>query len=135
MSSKDDGIAVDRTDLLIVDDESPMITVLSHIARQIDARYDTARDGEEALEKIRERRPRVIVLDVVMPKMDGLQVCQAIRNDPELADIYVLMLSGQVQEGDVQAGLAAGAGEYQAKPFSTIQFRRHLSEIIDRQKG
>ncbi len=134
MSSEDNGTVTDRTDLLIVDDESPMVSMLSHIARQLGARYDVARDGEEALEKIRENRPRVVILDVAMPKMDGLQVCRAVRSDPKLADTYVLMLSGHVQEENVQAGLAAGADEYQPKPFSTIQFRRHLAEIIDRQR-
>jgi CheY-like chemotaxis protein len=86
----------------------------------------TASDGERALELIRERRPAIAVLDVSMPKLDGLGVLARVREDPALAELPVILLSALAQESDVERGYALGASKYVRKPFSP----RHLAATV-----
>lgn len=77
----------------------------------------TAADGEEALRVVGTFRPELIVLDVMMPRKDGYTVAEAIRSDPDLARIPIIMLSAKAQDTDVEQGLASGANLYLTKPF------------------
>ncbi|MGH2352503.1 MAG: response regulator transcription factor [Chloroflexota bacterium] len=81
-----------------------------------------AKDGDTAWALIQHHRPEVVVLDVLMPGRDGIELTQAIRNDPALASTYVILLSAAVQPAQVEAGLAAGADRYMTKPFSLVEF-------------
>jgi two-component system phosphate regulon response regulator PhoB len=80
-------------------------------------RVITASDGEEGLARIHEDRPDIIVLDVMMPKMDGLAMTRAVKGDTELRDIPIVLLSARTAAADVDRGLAAGADRYVTKPF------------------
>src|SRR4051812_38900463 len=81
-------------------------------------RVVTARDGEEALEKISAERPRLVVLDVVLPKKNGFQVCRTVKTTPELHDVKVLLLTSKNQESDRFWGLRQGADGFMTKPFA-----------------
>ncbi|MBV8258452.1 MAG: response regulator [Actinobacteria bacterium] len=88
-----------------------------------------ARDGAQALEAARERRPVVAVLDVGMPTLDGLGVVEALRADPDLAEIRVLLLTAKAQEQDVRRGYEAGADAYVKKPFSPAELSARVREL------
>jgi CheY-like chemotaxis protein len=87
-----------------------------------------ATDGNMAWAMIQEYRPAVVVLDVLMPGRNGLELTQAIRSDPALATTYVILLSAAAQPAQVEAGLAAGADRYMIKPFSLTEFSDAITE-------
>jgi len=87
-----------------------------------------ATDGEEAVAKIREEKPDLVFLDVMMPKKTGFEVCQEVRSSPEMGDPYIIMLTARGQEADRERGLRLGVNEFMTKPFSP-------SKIIERVKA
>ena len=88
----------------------------------------TASDGREALDKIAELKPDLVILDIMMPKMDGLEVCRHLKADPSLAKIPVVLLSARAQDLDVREGLDIGADAYLTKPFDPVE----LLEVVGR---
>lgn len=118
--------------LLIVDDEGNLRKLLSVTLGYGMYKQYFASNGSEALQLAQETKPQVILLDIMMPGgMDGLEVCRRIRQDPELKDCYVVMLTALGQQSDREAGLAAGADAYVVKPFSPIA----LIELIETRPG
>jgi DNA-binding response OmpR family regulator len=105
--------------VLIADDELNIVISLEFLLRREGFEVLVAVDGEQALAKARAERPDLVLLDVMMPKMNGFDVCQALRSDPELASMRVLMLTGKGRETEVSKGLGLGADGYITKPFST----------------
>jgi two-component system alkaline phosphatase synthesis response regulator PhoP len=105
--------------VLIADDEQNIVISLEFLLRREGFEVFVAGDGEEALTKLRAEKPDLVLLDVMMPKMNGFDVCQAIRADPDLAGMRVLMLTAKGREAEVSKGLGLGADAYMTKPFST----------------
>jgi two-component system, OmpR family, alkaline phosphatase synthesis response regulator PhoP len=105
--------------ILIVDDEPNIVISLEFLMRREGFRVEVARDGEEALTRIRQDRPDLVLLDVMMPKVNGFEVCQAVRADPSLAAVRIVMLTAKGREAEIAKGLALGADAYVPKPFST----------------
>ena len=105
--------------VLIADDEPNIVISLEFLLSREGFEVLVAVDGEEALAKARAERPDLVLLDVMMPKMNGFDVCQALRSDPELASMRVLMLTAKGRETEVSKGLGLGADAYMTKPFST----------------
>ena len=105
--------------VLIADDESNIVISLEYLLRREGFEVIVAVDGEEALAKARAERPDIVLLDVMMPKMNGFDVCQALRADPELAAMRILMLTAKGRDTVVSKGLGLGADAYVTKPFST----------------
>jgi DNA-binding response OmpR family regulator len=105
--------------VLIIDDEPNIVISLEFLLKRAGLEVRVARDGEAGLAKLRELRPDLVVLDVMMPKLDGFEVLKALRADPAIADTRVLMLTAKAREAEQQRGLALGADAYMAKPFST----------------
>ena len=103
--------------VLCADDDEDILALLSFCLERAGFRVEQVSDGEAALAAVRELRPQVVVLDVMMPRRNGLEVLAELRADPGLADVRVLLLSAGVQEADVGRGVAAGANAYLAKPF------------------
>ena len=89
-----------------------------------------ARDGQEALDLLRSQRPRLVLLDVMMPRKTGFEVCQELRNDDALRDTRVLMLTAKGRETDIVKGLAMGADAYVTKPFSTRELVQKVHELL-----
>jgi DNA-binding response OmpR family regulator len=94
-----------------------------------------ALDGEEALELCKRERPGVAVLDISMPKLDGLELTRRLRRDPETKAIRIVLLTALVQETDVSDGLAAGADDYVRKPFSPQELQDRVEVLLERQPG
>jgi two-component system, OmpR family, alkaline phosphatase synthesis response regulator PhoP len=103
--------------VLLVDDEPNIRETVSFILEMEGFRVVTAEDGEEGLEKIRALKPPVVLLDAMMPRRDGFDVCRTVKADPELAGVKVIMLTALGQKADQERGQAAGADYYVTKPF------------------
>ena len=113
--------------VLVVDDD-PIIQRLLQMNFEMEGyKVITASDGQEGLDKVRSERPDLVVLDVMMPKMNGLEVAAALKDDEELASIPVLLLSAKAQESDVQAGIGSGADGYMTKPFEPIELLNRVA--------
>jgi CheY-like chemotaxis protein len=120
----------DSYKVLVVDDE-PDVLLLCRVNLEFEGYEVTeAADGEEAMERVREERPDVILLDVMMPKMDGWQVLTALKDDPETADIPVVMLTAKVQDQDQIRGWSSGAADYITKPFSPLSLSQVLGDVL-----
>lgn len=106
--------------VLVVDDEPPIVELVRFTLEDDSLRVLEAGDGVAALEIARRERPELILLDVQMPRLGGLEVCRRVRRDPLLRGTRIVMLTAADQETDRARGLAAGADEYLAKPFSPL---------------
>jgi len=119
-----------RKKVLIVDDDPNLIKALGFVLRKEGYEFDTAADGEEALAKVREVEPGVILLDIMMPQKSGYDVCAEVKSTPDLKDISVVILSAKSQEADRERGIAAGADEYITKPFSPQSVVDKVKKIL-----
>ena len=118
--------------VLVVDDD-PVIQKLLQVNFEMEG-YDviTAGDGEEGLAKAQAEHPDAVVLDVMMPKMDGLEVARRLKGDDATKAIPIILLSAKAQQADVQAGQATGADEYLTKPFDPLELLQRVGALIER---
>ena len=116
--------------IVVADDEYFISRSLSFIFEKQGYACSVASDGEAALGLVRQKRPDLVFLDIGMPKMDGYNVCREIRRDPDLKDIYIIMLTAMGQDVDQKASLEAGANEYMLKPFNPRIIRERVAEIL-----
>ena len=119
-------------DILIVDDEPYIQRSLSFILRKEGFEVDVASNGEEGLEKAKTLRPKIIFLDVMMPRLNGFSTCRAIKSDESLKGCHVVMLTGKGQEVDRAQGLKEGANEFVTKPFSPREIVAKVKAILER---
>ncbi len=120
-----------KQSVLIVDDEPNIVLSLEFLMKKAGFEARVVRDGEAALEAIEDRAPDLVLLDVMMPKRDGYDVCQTIRANPAWKDIRIIMLTAKGREVEREKGLAMGADDYITKPFST----REVIETVKRYLG
>lgn len=118
--------------VLICDDEPFIIESLRYIVEKEGYEVMAAKDGEEALAVIQIEKPDLIIIDAMMPNKTGYEVCQALRNDPALSHIYVVMLTAAGQKSDEIRAKLSGATEYMTKPFSPRSIKQKLHEILDK---
>lgn len=116
--------------VLIVDDEKNIAISVQFLMKREGFEVLVAHDGEEGLTKIRSEHPDLVLLDVMMPKLDGFEVCKAVRSDPELADIRIIMLTAKGRDAEKEKGISLGADAYMAKPFSTSELVDKVNEIL-----
>ena len=116
--------------VLVVDDEQSIVTLLKYNLETAGYIVDVAYDGEEALKKVKEVKPELIVLDVMLPKKDGIEVCKTIRSDKNL--VPILMLTAKDDEFDRVLGLELGADDYMTKPFSPREVVARVKAILRR---
>jgi DNA-binding response OmpR family regulator len=102
----------------VVDDEPHVVRTLTFVLKKEGYDVSSAGDGEEAISKVRESKPNLMFLDVMMPKKNGYEVCQELKSDSGLMDIHIVMLSAKGQESDKEKALTLGADEFMTKPFS-----------------
>jgi two-component system alkaline phosphatase synthesis response regulator PhoP len=117
--------------ILIVDDEPNILVSLEYLMKREGFEVHVAHDGEEALEVLRRERPRLVLLDVMMPKKSGFEVCQELRADEAIKDTLVLMLTAKGRDTDVAKGLGVGADAYVTKPFSTRELVQKVRELLE----
>lgn len=116
--------------VLIVDDEPNIVISVEFLMRREGFEVLVARDGEEGLARIQAARPDLVVLDVMMPKLDGFEVCKAVRADPTLAGVRILMLTAKGRAAEISKGLALGADAYIPKPFATRELVAKVKELL-----
>lgn len=125
--------------ILIVDDEPHIVILLEEVFELLEEDYGvellTAMDGEKALTLAVEHKPQLVILDVMLPKISGLAVCQEIKENPELAGTTVILLTAKGQQFDRQAGLAVGADCYVTKPFRPRSLLAQAKEILGIDQG
>jgi DNA-binding response OmpR family regulator len=105
--------------VLIADDEPNIVISLEFLLEQAGYRVLVAHDGQEALEAIRRQPPDLVLLDVMLPRLSGFDVCQKIRENPQWQHMRIVMLTAKGREVEISKGLALGANAYITKPFST----------------
>ncbi|AKH21028.1 response regulator transcription factor [Sedimenticola thiotaurini] len=116
--------------ILIVDDEKNIAISVDYLLRREGYAVSVAHDGEEGLRLIREERPDLVLLDIMMPRLDGFQVCEAVRQDPALAGIRIVMLTAKGRDAEREKGLALGADAYITKPFSTRELVSQIKALL-----
>lgn len=120
-----------RKKVLVVDDDPNLIKALTVVLKKEGYDIDTAMDGEEAMEKVQKASPKVMFLDIMMPKKDGFEVCQEVKGSPKTSDTYIIMLSAKAQEEDVKKGIDVGADEYITKPYSIKQILEKVQGLME----
>jgi CheY-like chemotaxis protein len=118
------------TTVLIADDEPSMRLLVQTTLASNDYQVVEACDGDEAWAFIKENRPRLVLLDVQMPGLTGLEILRSIKSDPSLAATRVIMVTAKALEADIQAGKAAGADFYLTKPFSPLELLSRVEETL-----
>ena len=116
--------------VLIADDEPNIVVSLEYLLKRAGYTVLVARDGQEAIDTIRSERPALVLLDVMMPKKSGHEVCAELRADEALRGTLVLMLSAKGRDTDVDKGLGVGADAYMTKPFSTKELAAKVAEML-----
>jgi DNA-binding response OmpR family regulator len=120
-----------ETVVLVADDDDDILLLVTTRLKRDGFDVIAARNGEEALALAQERRPDIAVLDIGMPKLDGLEVLERIRADETLKGMRVLLLTAKAQESDVRRGYDAGADAYVRKPFSPADLSARVRELLD----
>ena len=115
--------------VLIADDEPNILLSLEFLMRKNGYQVFVARNGTEALDIIKKELPTVAVLDIMMPDIDGYEICTYLKESPDYQHIKVLFLSAKAKESEIQKGLDMGADAYMTKPFSTRALMAKIEEL------
>jgi len=116
--------------VLIVDDEPNIVTALEFLLERRGYEVRVATNGEEAVALVESFRPDVMLLDVMMPKRSGYEVCQRVRERPDMQHVKIVMLSAKGREAEVSKGLSLGADLYITKPFSTQELVERIDALL-----
>jgi DNA-binding response OmpR family regulator len=117
--------------ILIVDDEPNIVTSLVYLMERSGYETAVARDGDEALAQVQRFRPDLVLLDAMMPRRDGFEVCQTLRATG-WADLRIVMLTAKGRDSEIAKGLAVGADAYVTKPFSTRDLQATVQRLLSR---
>jgi DNA-binding response OmpR family regulator len=120
--------------ILIVDDEAHIRLLIEQTLEELEdegVEIDTASNGEEGLEAIKAQRPNLVFLDVMMPRMNGFDVCHAVKMELKLDDVFIVLLTAKGQEYDRKRGEEAGANHYLTKPFDPDDLLDLAIEVLD----
>ncbi len=120
--------------ILVVDDEEDVLELVSYNLQKENYRIETALTGEEAIAKAVSLRPNLILLDLMLPGIDGLEVCRKLKNDEKTSDIPIIMATAKSEEADIVTGLELGADDYITKPFSPKVLIARIRRSLSRQK-
>jgi DNA-binding response OmpR family regulator len=116
--------------ILIADDEPNIVISLEYLLQRDGYRVVVARDGQEALDAIAASPPDLVLLDVMLPRVSGFEVCQTVRENPALAAMPIVMLTAKGREVEVSKGMALGANAYITKPFSTQELLAQIHALL-----
>jgi DNA-binding response OmpR family regulator len=116
--------------ILIVDDEPNIVVSLEFLMKREGFEVAVAADGEAALKSIDEMKPDLVLLDIMLPKKNGFEVCQTIRANPDLQAVKIVMLTAKGRDTEIAKGTALGADAYMTKPFSTKDLIAQVRQIL-----
>ena len=110
-----------KSKILIADDNQPNVELLEAYLADVDCDVDVAADGQETLDKVAEFKPDLILLDIMMPKLSGFEVCRKLKDDPATRGIMVLMVTALNELGDIERAVEAGTDDFLSKPVNQIE--------------
>jgi DNA-binding response OmpR family regulator len=117
---------------LVVDDDPDLRGVVVYMLERVGFEVHLESDGEAGLRRAIDLRPDVVLLDWMMPRMSGVEVCRSLRSEPDLTSLAVILLTAKAQESDVQLGFGAGADDYIVKPFSPRELINRVQGVLAR---
>jgi DNA-binding response OmpR family regulator len=118
--------------VVLAEDDVDIRDLVQIVLEGLDLTVTAVGTGSDALAACREQAPRLILLDITMPGMNGLEVCREIRADDKLHDLPIILMTARAQASDVAAGIEAGADTYIIKPFGPIELREHVEALLNR---
>jgi DNA-binding response OmpR family regulator len=121
-------------DILIVDDELDIVIPIQFLMEQQGYKVMTAQRGEDALDLIYHYKPDLVLLDIMLPGIDGWQVCEIVRLNPHYRDIKIIFLTAKGRKEEIAKGLALGADDYITKPFSNAKLVAKVKELLEKGK-
>lgn len=119
-----------KSRILIADDNAANRELLEAYLVNIDCELAYAHDGADTMEKLESFKPDLVLLDVMMPKMNGFEVCKAIRHDPRYSNILVLMVTALSERGDIERGVAAGTDDFLKKPVERLELNKRVGNLL-----
>jgi CheY-like chemotaxis protein len=119
-----------RNKILIADDNQPNVELLEAYLTDVDCEIDVAYDGEETLAKVQSFQPDVILLDIMMPKLSGFEVCKQLKDNPESSSIMILMVTALNELGDIERAVAAGTDDFLSKPVNKIALVKRVENML-----
>ena len=121
---------MDKKRILVVDDEADLLEIISLRLQAYDYEVVTAIDGQDGLDKARKEKPDLIILDLMLPKIDGYKVCRMLKFDEKFKQIPIILFTARAQESDVKLGKEVGADAYLTKPFEPEVLLAKIKELI-----
>ena len=119
-----------RSRVLVVDDEPDLVRILEFGLKAAGYAVETASDGQEGLKKARESKPDIILLDLMLPKLDGYKVCRLLKFDERYKQIPIMILSARTQEGDQTLAHEMGANRFLTKPYEFAEILDHIQALL-----
>jgi len=129
-TSQIDDTVFEGMTILVVDDHPQNVELLVAYLEPLPCRVETADDGKAALAAVECHRPDLILLDIMMPKMSGFEVCQKLKSDADTRDIPIIMVTALNEVGDVERGVEAGTDEFLSKPFNKLELLTRVRSLL-----
>lgn len=121
-----------KSKIIVVEDEADILDVIEYNLTREGYKVLGFRDGEQGLEAIRGEDPQLVLLDLMLPGMDGIEICKKVKEDPVTRDVPVIMITAKTEESDVVLGLGVGADDYVSKPFSPKELVARVKAVLRR---
>lgn len=116
--------------VLIADDNEPNVELLEAYLTGLDVEIEIAVDGQDTLDKVAEFNPHVLLLDVMMPKMSGFEVCQRLKGDPKTSGVMILMVTALNELGDIERAVEAGTDDFLSKPVNKVELVKRVENML-----
>ena len=116
--------------ILIADDNQPNVELLEAYLADFDCELAMAADGHETLEKVAQFQPDLVLLDIMMPKLSGFEVCQTLKQDPATRQIMVLMVTALGERGDIERAVACGCDDFLSKPINKLELLKRVENLL-----
>ena len=116
--------------ILIADDNPPNVELLEAFLAEVDCDVETAVDGQDTLEKTTAFSPDLILLDIMMPKLSGFEVCKKLKGDPATRDVMILMVTALKEPGDIEKAVSAGCDDFLSKPVNKIALLKRVENML-----
>jgi PleD family two-component response regulator len=122
--------APDKSRILIADDNEPNVELLEAYLTGLDCDIEIAVDGQQTLDKVESFKPHLILLDIMMPKLSGFEVCKKIKGDKATSEIMILMVTALNELGDIERAVEAGTDDFLSKPVNKLELRKRVENML-----
>lgn len=120
----------DKPRVLIADDNEPNVELLEAYLAGLDIETEIAVDGQDTLDKVAAFKPNLLLLDVMMPKLSGFEVCQRLKSDPETSGVMILMVTALNELGDIERAVEAGTDDFLSKPVNKLELLKRVENML-----